>query len=343
MWSNSSESSDDSSSPALAHQRLTASNMLQTTLTSQLSFTPHKSSTSTPSLSSNQEEEETEAGEVFSQAEPVPNGHLRTGGCPAGDASTDCAAAADRVSVQSADLSDASADLSCSCPDVSCVPPGSLTAVQEDAAEDLPLETAQAGAEDDTTKAREGRQGEASKTKGTDQLGDAATVSCCVHRWLTYTAGSQARVCSLSRFLSPLLLASPRRWRRPWRASTSSTVQMRRKRKMRRRKQMSISRRKRIERRKRKQTRTKRRRQRWTRRRRRTTRRKRKRSSTRRRTSMMVQMQRNQMEWRERTSILVGGQFHGFAGLFLRFTFSLLREQLFPDRNSSLLRIICHF
>ncbi|TMS12833.1 Rho family-interacting cell polarization regulator 1 [Larimichthys crocea] len=40
VWSNSSESSDDSSSPALAHhaQRLTASNLLQTTLTTPLSF-----------------------------------------------------------------------------------------------------------------------------------------------------------------------------------------------------------------------------------------------------------------------------------------------------------------
>lgn len=180
VWSNSSESSDDSSSPALGHhaQRLTASNMLQTTLTSQLSFTPHKSSTSTPSLSSNQEEDETEAGEVFSQADPVPNGHLRTT-CPhGGDSSTDCAAA-DRVSVQSADLSDASADLSCSCPDVSCVLPGSLVAVQEDAAEDSPL---QPGAEDNATKAGEGRQEEASTTEGTlpgSKPEEASTVS----RW----------------------------------------------------------------------------------------------------------------------------------------------------------------
>lgn len=180
VWSNSSESSDDSSSPALAHhaQRLTASNMLQTTLTSQLSFTPHKSSASTPSLSSNQEEDETEAAEVFSQADPVPNGHLQTSCSPAGDASADCAAA-DRVSVQSADLSDASADLSCSCPDVSCVPPGSLMAVQEDAAEDLPLEAAQSEAEDSTTKAREGHQGQASKPQQSEQLEEAATVSCC--------------------------------------------------------------------------------------------------------------------------------------------------------------------
>lgn len=118
VWSNSSESSDDSSSPALAHQRLTASNMLQTTLTSQLSSTPHKSSASTPSLSSNQEEDETEAGEVFSQTEAVPNGHLQTS-C---SHSQDCTVTG-RVSVQSADLSETSADLSCSCPDVSSVPP----------------------------------------------------------------------------------------------------------------------------------------------------------------------------------------------------------------------------
>lgn len=118
VWSNSSESSDDSSSPALAHQRLTASNMLQTTLTSQLSLTPHKSSASTPSLSSNQEEDETEAAEVFSQTEAVPNGHLQTS-C---SHSPDCTVT-DRVSVQSADLSETSADLSCSCPDVSSEPP----------------------------------------------------------------------------------------------------------------------------------------------------------------------------------------------------------------------------
>ncbi|XP_078105606.1 rho family-interacting cell polarization regulator 1-like [Sander vitreus] len=123
VWSNSSESSDDSSSPALAHpaQRLTASNMLQTTLTTQLSFTPHKSSASTPSLSSNQEEDETEAGEVFCQTDVVLNGHLQTS-C---SHSPDCTVT-DRASVKSADLSETSADLSCSCPDVSSVPPVSL-------------------------------------------------------------------------------------------------------------------------------------------------------------------------------------------------------------------------
>ncbi|XP_029314189.1 rho family-interacting cell polarization regulator 1-like [Cottoperca gobio] len=127
VWSNSSESSDDSSSPALAHhaQRLTASNMLQTTLTSQLSFTPHKSSASTPSLSSNQEEDETEAEEVFSQTDAVPNGHLQTS-C---SHSPDCTAV-DRASIQSADLSDTSADLSCSYPDVSSAPPVSLMETQ---------------------------------------------------------------------------------------------------------------------------------------------------------------------------------------------------------------------
>ncbi|KAF3686401.1 Rho family-interacting cell polarization regulator 1 [Channa argus] len=118
VWSNSSESSDDSSSPALAHQRLTGSNMLQTTLTNQLSLSAHKSSASTPSLSSNQEEDETEAAEVFSQTEAVPNGHLQTS-C---SHSPDCTVA-DRVSVQSADISETSADLSTSCPDVSSLPP----------------------------------------------------------------------------------------------------------------------------------------------------------------------------------------------------------------------------
>lgn len=215
VWSNSSESSDDSSSPALAHhaQRLTAANMLQTTLTSQLSFTPHKSSASTPSLSSNQEEDETEAGEVFSQADPVPNGHLQTS-CPhAGDGGTDCASA-DRMSVQSAELSDTSADLSGSCPDVCGVPPGSLMAVPEDAAEDSPLQTAQAEAEDNTTKAAEGQ---AAKTREpvqeAEQPEGAAPVSCCIHssRCLR-SAWSYMSYMSymwfFSRFLSPLLLVS---------------------------------------------------------------------------------------------------------------------------------------
>ncbi|CAK6954877.1 rho family-interacting cell polarization regulator 1-like [Scomber scombrus] len=126
VWSNSSESSDDSSSPALAHhtQRLSASNMLQPSLATQLSFTPHKSSASTPSLSSNQEEDETEANETFSQIDSVPNGHLQTS-CShshTGESSSDCNVT-DRASVQSVDLSETSVDLSCSCPDVSSVAP----------------------------------------------------------------------------------------------------------------------------------------------------------------------------------------------------------------------------
>ena len=187
VWSNSSESSDDSSSPALAPhtQRLTASNRLQTTLTSQLAFTPHKSSASTPSLSSNQEEEEeeeTEAAEVFSQTEPVLNGHLQS------------SCSTDRLSVQSAELSDTSADLSCSCPDVSCGPPGSLTVVREDAAEDPLPKTAQSEAEESSTKAREGHRGEASEgrppVRESEPLGEAATVSCCLqpHSSLRSTA-----------------------------------------------------------------------------------------------------------------------------------------------------------
>ncbi|KAK1890671.1 Rho family-interacting cell polarization regulator 1 [Dissostichus eleginoides] len=167
VWSNSSESSDDSSSPALAHhaQKLTASNMLQTTLTSQLSFTPHKSSASTPSLSSNQEEDETEAGEVFSQTDAVPNGHLQTS-CSHSD---DCTAA-DRASLQSADLSETSADLSCSCPDVSSVhavstqdlsesgfPHVCISAEEVKQSEDLPVQAGQTEAEtkDSTTEAAE--------------------------------------------------------------------------------------------------------------------------------------------------------------------------------------------
>ncbi|KAM4597311.1 rho family-interacting cell polarization regulator 1-like [Fundulus diaphanus] len=116
VWSNSSESSDDSSSPALAHhtQRLTASNLLQATPTTQLSLAPHKSSVSTPSLSSNQEEDETEGVDIFPQPEAVPNGHLQA-------SCSDCGAA-DRASVQSEDVvSETSAELSSSCPDESSV------------------------------------------------------------------------------------------------------------------------------------------------------------------------------------------------------------------------------
>ncbi|XP_068597687.1 rho family-interacting cell polarization regulator 1-like [Brachionichthys hirsutus] len=126
VWSNSSESSDDSSSPALAHhaQRLVASNMLQTTLTSQMSLTPRKSSASTPSLSSNQEEDEAEAGEVFSQVDPVPNGHLQTSVSHGqAESGPDCTGT-DGASVQSAE---SPADLSSSRPDVSSAPPASLT------------------------------------------------------------------------------------------------------------------------------------------------------------------------------------------------------------------------
>lgn len=121
MWSNSFESSDDSSSPALAHhaQRLAASNMLPTSLASQLSLTQHKSSASTPSLSSNQEEEETESGEVFSQTDAVPNGHLQT---HTEQRSSDCTVT-DRASVQSADASEISADLRRLSSEVSSVAP----------------------------------------------------------------------------------------------------------------------------------------------------------------------------------------------------------------------------
>ncbi|XP_032369810.1 rho family-interacting cell polarization regulator 1 isoform X2 [Etheostoma spectabile] len=182
VWSNSSESSDDSSSPALAHpaQRLTASNVLQTTLTTPLSFTPHKSSASTPSLSSNQEEDETEAGEVFCQTDAVLNGHLQTS-CSRGP---DCTVT-DRASVQSADLSESSADLNCSCPDVSSVPPVllmetldlsesavpqvciSAVEAKDDGCEDLSVHAGQTEAEieDSITEAGEGRQVEASEKR----------------------------------------------------------------------------------------------------------------------------------------------------------------------------------
>lgn len=168
VWSNSSESSDDSSSPALAHhtQRLTASNMLQTTLTAQLSSTPHKSSASTPSLSSNQEEDEADAGEVFPPADTVPNGHLQTL-CSLsliGESSADCTAA-DGLSVRSEELSETS--LSCSCPDVSSAPPESPGEKGEEevkgkASEDssAPTEQTEAKTKDSTTEAAEEQQTE---------------------------------------------------------------------------------------------------------------------------------------------------------------------------------------
>ncbi|XP_039866811.1 rho family-interacting cell polarization regulator 1-like isoform X1 [Simochromis diagramma] len=155
VWSNSSESSDDSSSPALAHhaQRLTASNLLQTTLTTQLSFTPHKSSASTPSLSSNQEEDETETGEVF----PQTNGHLQASFSHglASESSPDCTAT-DRVSVQSEELSETSADLSCSCPDISLPPAAFVPAeVNDDASVDSLARAEQTEAQTDTEAAAE--------------------------------------------------------------------------------------------------------------------------------------------------------------------------------------------
>ncbi|XP_069549647.1 rho family-interacting cell polarization regulator 1-like isoform X1 [Brachyistius frenatus] len=193
VWSNSSESSDDSSSPALAHpaQRLTASNMLQSTLTTPLSFTPHKSSASTPSLSSNQEEDESEAGEVFPQTDAVLNGHLQTT-CSRGlvvESSPDCTAT-DRVSVQSEDLSETSADLSCSCPDVSSAPPVvsveraevSAEEVKEDPSEDSAAQAEQSETQtgDSTTEAAEKRRVEQSQprpsARESKQPEDAPTV-----------------------------------------------------------------------------------------------------------------------------------------------------------------------
>lgn len=150
MWSNSSESSDDSSSPALAHhaQRLAASNVLQTPLAAPLSLMHYrKSGASTPSLSSNQEEDEAETGEVFTRAEaPVPNGHPQTP-CPLVAES-----GADGASERSDTVSNASVDLGDSCPDVSAAPPaggvdpsasdgGDVTKVQVSTQEDVLRET----------------------------------------------------------------------------------------------------------------------------------------------------------------------------------------------------------
>lgn len=185
VWSNSSESSDDSSSPALAHhtQRLTASNMLQTTLTAQLSSTPHKSSASTPSLSSNQEEDEADGGEVFPAADTVPNGHLQT----LCSLSLIGESSPDRASVRSEELSEASADLCCSCPDVSSAPPPSsgekaevsAEEVKEKASEDSPAPTKQTEAEteDGATEAAKEPQTEQSPTVKESQQPDDAPVA----------------------------------------------------------------------------------------------------------------------------------------------------------------------
>lgn len=157
VWSNSSESSDDSSSPALAHQRLTASNALQTAPTTQLSLAPHKSSVSTPSLSSNQEEDESEGGDVFAQAEAVANGHLHT-------SCSDCAAT-DGTSAQSEDTSESS------CPDRTAGAPAllveggdaSATDTQDEPCEESSADNQQAEAEDNTAEAAEGDQEEPNK------------------------------------------------------------------------------------------------------------------------------------------------------------------------------------
>ncbi|KAF7660578.1 hypothetical protein LDENG_00279260 [Lucifuga dentata] len=187
VWSNSSESSDDSSSPALAHhtQRLTASNTLQTTLATPLSFTAHQSSASTPLLSSNQEDEP-DGTEALCQTDTVLNGHLQ-GSCSyshIGKIGPDCTVT-DVASVQSAELSETSADLNSSCPDVSSHRPVSLVeapevldlpesatqevcvSVQEgnDPCEDSPGQTDQPEAEtgDETTEAGEEHQTETSQ------------------------------------------------------------------------------------------------------------------------------------------------------------------------------------
>lgn len=182
VWSNSSESSDDSSSPALAHpaQRLTASNVPPSTLSSQLS--------STPSLSSNQEEDEPEGGEVFSQADPVPNGHPRAA-C-GGDGVPDRAPAQPEAEAEQPK----SAEASEGCPDASCLPVGSLVAVQQDAAQDSSPETAPTGAEDGGAEAGGGQQGEASSSSASGQLEDAAAVSGCLrpHTPLVSTAACQS-------------------------------------------------------------------------------------------------------------------------------------------------------
>uniref|UniRef100_A0A8C6LH60 FAM65 N-terminal domain-containing protein n=1 Tax=Nothobranchius furzeri TaxID=105023 RepID=A0A8C6LH60_NOTFU len=125
---------------------------LCSTPTTQLSLTPSKSSVSTPSLSSNQEEDETEGGDVFTQAEAVPNGHLQTS-CshsPAAESSSDCAGT-DGASVQSEEISESP------CPDRTTAALGLL-------ADELSAEEQEAETEGDTIDVSEGHQEEQNKS-----------------------------------------------------------------------------------------------------------------------------------------------------------------------------------
>lgn len=228
VWSNSSESSDDSSSPALAHQRLTASSALQAAPTSQLSLALHSSSVSTPSLSSNQEEDETEGGEVFTLAEAaVPNGHLQTS-CShspgAAESVSDCVAT-DRTSVQSEDVSETS------CPD--SVAPALLVEGDGDS-QDEPCEASadsqQAEAEtgEHPAGAAEEHQEEENKAyqsvQELKQPEEAPAVSRNSTQHVHVTLHVLKLLSILLRFLSPLQPVSIRKWRRPSRVSTSSTT-----------------------------------------------------------------------------------------------------------------------
>ncbi|CAB1339377.1 unnamed protein product [Coregonus sp. 'balchen'] len=127
VWSNSSESSDDSSSPAMGHtHRMMATHSLQTTPTIQISFNPRQASVSTPSLSSNQEEGESDATKGFGGTDSVkcalPNGHLKCSRSLShiSERAIDCAST-NRLSAQSVESSEMPEPLPHLDLEVSCV------------------------------------------------------------------------------------------------------------------------------------------------------------------------------------------------------------------------------
>ncbi|KAK6294505.1 hypothetical protein J4Q44_G00353350 [Coregonus suidteri] len=127
VWSNSSESSDDSSSPAMGHtHRMMATHSLQTTPTIQISFNPRQASVSTPSLSSNQEEGESDATKGFGGTDSVkcalPNGHLKCSRSLShiSERAIDCAST-NRLSAQSVESSETPEPLPHLDIEVSCV------------------------------------------------------------------------------------------------------------------------------------------------------------------------------------------------------------------------------
>ncbi|KAL1007294.1 hypothetical protein UPYG_G00084630 [Umbra pygmaea] len=120
VWSNSSESSDDSSSPATGHaHRIMAAHGLQTTPSIQISFSRRQSSVSTPTLSSYQEEDDPDAAERFGDTDSkkcaLANGHLKCSQSLTyiGERAIDCTST-DRFSDRSFESSETAEPLHCS-------------------------------------------------------------------------------------------------------------------------------------------------------------------------------------------------------------------------------------